>query len=225
MNAQAKIELDPSLFEMKLRAVPQKQTQTKVVDKDKNKLANKIECRVDSRDMDEVLAMLVPTSELNKHNIGSREDWIESITDRTKNKLTFAANFKDHQVKMKISGKIVASFHDCELTTFSFDLEHTVMKFHILAKGATGESVGKLAEVVDHNVVMEFKRGEHWSVQEEIEREQEEGDAETQTDIADSEEAKAQKAKVERNKDKANKANTDKARGRGTSKNPKAGRS
>jgi hypothetical protein len=208
LNAKAPTELDPSLFELKVRGYVKDQKQKKITEGDDTKLSNQMVIRVDSRDMDDLLAVIVPASELQKHNIPSRTDWLESLTDQAGNKFGFGASYKDHQVKVRLSGKIQGSFHNVKVTTFAFDVHNTILTFHILAHDAKGEDIGKIAELLEHNLQFEFKRGEHWKAQDEMDLEG--GTTEEQTEM----DAETQ-AKVERAKDKANQMNTRKARKNG----------
>lgn len=202
----AKVELDPSLFETEINGYIKKMECRKVVDGEENKAQAKLVVRVsDQNYMDKILGHVAPVSDLAKHKIPSREDWMDSLTDLVKGKPTFDKTYIDHQCKVRISNKIIAAFSDCQLTSFSFDIEHTILYFHILAHGAKPGSIEELYNVLDHGIRFEFKRGEHWIVQEEMDVDTTEEQEEIDTETAE---------KVERAKDKANKANTDKARGR-----------
>ena len=127
--------------------------------------------------------------------------------------LVFARKFVDHQVRFRQSGKTIATFADCELTTFKFDLEHSILSFHLLVKKTSGDGLAKLIDTKRAAMAVEIKRAKHWSSQPELDLgdkgEEEEGDAGAQSDLTEE-----QQKQVERNKEKVNKANTDKARGR-----------
>ena len=155
------------------------------------------------------MAFIVPVTELKKHNVASITDWIEAKGTIEKGTSSFAAHYKDHQVKIKISGRNLAVFADCEITSFKFDLEHTTLKCHILAKGCEGDPIGKLFDVIDAHVEVVTARGKHWKEQQEMELAEESESSEEQSEIPDE-----TKEKIERNKERANKRNTDKARGR-----------
>jgi len=210
----AKTELDPSLFEVALNGFIKEMKIKKVSEGKDTKVQAALAVRVsDQNFMDKVLSFVAPTTGLRRHNIPSREDWIESLTDYTKNSFTFDAEYKDHQVRVKVSGKTVALFDDCKLTTFSCDTEHTIRTFNILARGPKKGSIEDLIEVLDHGLRLEFKRGGHWKSQADLDLENQkqepDGDTHTQTEM-DS----ATQKKVERAKEVANKKNTDKQRGR-----------
>lgn len=223
MNAKADISLDPSLFETSFNGYVQKMEGSNVTDGEETKSALKLIVRLDTRDMDKVLSHIVPVTELKKHNVSSITEYIEAKGALEKGTTNFAAHYKDHQVKLRISGRNVAIFANCEISAFKFDLEHTFIKCHILAKGCEGESVGKVFDVLDRACEIVCARGKHWKEQDEMDlgaESDDKGDADKQTDLT-----QEQKQTVERNKDKANKTNTDKANNRrGTAKNPKGGR-
>lgn len=205
----AKVELDPSLFETTLRGTVVNQKQTKIADQDVSVVSNNMLVRVDSRDMDSILALIVPTSELQKHNIPSRDDWIEALTDQSENKFTWSNLYKDHMAKFDIGGQSIATFDNCQITTFQFDVKQTILTFHILVHGAKGADVGAIADVLGANTAIKIGRAKHWSAQMglDIAKTPMQADVDPET-----------LQKIERAKDIANKHNTDKANGR-TKKN------
>lgn len=203
-------EIDPNLFETDFNLYVKKSEQKVDLVNDKNQINYHMLCRVDSRHFDKVMNYLAPISKLQQHNIESRDDWVESVMEQVKSKLTFDAEFKDHQIKLKISGKIVATFANVKLTTFQFDPTHTNLTFHLVAYNTTGGEIGKVIDAMAGNFHAAFKRAEHWSKQEGLGLEkQEDGDAGKQQELTPE-----QKKNVERSKDVANKRNTDKVRGR-----------
>ena len=176
--------LDPNLFEMKFRAsiVSMATTKTLTDDKDSYQLADNLTMRVDVRDMDEVLHRLIPIAALKRHNIESVDEWIQSIAERSANVFSFADNYKDHQVTARLGNAKIFTLANCQLTTFALDIKDMVVHFHCLAKGHSGPTGGALAEAIGHPIVVQFKRGEHWSKQEDL-TEGEDGDAGAQSEI------------------------------------------
>lgn len=212
MNDQT--ERDPNLFEMKFRAQVQKSESSKTLDSkgDSLVLAEKLTLRVDSRDMDDVLRRLIPIADLQRHNIQSVDDWVESVGERTDNQVKFSDAYKDHQVKARGSGRIIFALPDCQLTSFAMNFKDVILTFTILSKSHDPEAVAKIAEHIDAHLVFEFKRGDHWSSQETIPTgdQEPEGDGHTQTSALTAEE----QAAVEKAKNEANEKNTAKARKR-----------
>ena len=204
-------ERDPSLLEVNLRARRHKPMVIgDVVDGDDYKTSLKLVMRLDTRDDDKLLKYIAPREDLEKHNIGSITDWSEANTEMLR-RMGFDRTYKDHQVRLKLNQKTIATFDDCELTTFDYDIKHNFFSFHILAKGFTGEQVAPLIDSGRALFSIEIKRAKHWSSQKTI----------FEHDEQQAEIPPAKRDKIERAKDVANKRNTDKANGRQTTTDPK----
>lgn len=181
-----------SLFETDFRIHIKKSAQKGALVSDKATINYNMELRVDSRDFDKVMGYLAPIAKLKNHNIQSREDWIESILENVKSKLTFELSFKDHMATFRIpGGKNIASFSNVELTTFQFEPQHSNITFHLIAYGVNGETVGKMVDAIHANLQVTFKRAAHWSVQESIpsdDETEEDGDADRQQSLPEGDE-------------------------------------
>ena len=210
----AKVEYDPSLFETEINGYIKEMKMMKVADGEENKLQANIIIRIsDDKYMDQVLAIIAPTAKLNSHNIASREDWLQSILELVKGQAKFDQEYKDHQVTFRISTKNMGTFSDCKLTSFRFDVQHSILYCNILARMPAKGTIEQLSEVLGHGMRLKFKRGEHWSAQNDaFEGDDDKTESQTEIDPKTAE-------KIEKAKDKANQANNEKARSkRGTSK-------
>ena len=165
MTAAATI---PNLFETNFNVYVKKSEQKISTVNDKPQINQHIVCRVDSRHFDKVMTYLAPIADLKKHNIKSRDDWVESLMEQVKNTITFDEQFKDHQCTLKLSGKNVVSFSNVELTTFQFEPQHTNLTFHLIAYDVKGDDCGKLIDKMGGNLNAVFKRAGHWSEQEKL---------------------------------------------------------
>ena len=76
--------------------------------------------------------------------------------------------FKDHVLRVKVSGKVIATFDNVKITTFKLDTKHTLLYFNVLAHGQSRGALDDLADVLDHGVRLEFKRAKHWSAQDDL---------------------------------------------------------